>query len=103
MPHIPTFTLQLTDGEKGALRWLAKEWNMIIGRGPMADEGSIREIVLSVASGNALFVPLVDDTEANLGNRIREIADENPDVADLLERMATALDRASYLFYDFSE
>lgn len=89
--------LDLTPEELTALRGLARDWNFTIGRGPMAADGSIDELNHLLAAGDALFVPLADDTEYHpmVSAKLRELAEREN--FPLLARVATALDRASKL------
>lgn len=98
MAHKPTKTLQLSDEAKGALRQIAKEWGFTIGRGSMKDEGSIDQLVTTIATGDALWVPIADDTEYFQVARLRELAkSEN---LSILARLATALERADKLYHN---
>lgn len=103
MPNIPTLTLALADADKDRLRWLAREWNLTIGRGPMADDGSISQIVASIATGDAAFFLISGDHEYDLADRLRELAGENTDVASVLLLVATALERAGHVYYNMPD
>lgn len=61
--------------------------------------GSVRGLLEHIASGDALFVLLADDLEYDLAPHLREIAkSETGMTADLLRRIAAALDDAKHLF-----
>ncbi|RMH38515.1 MAG: hypothetical protein D6694_12280 [Gammaproteobacteria bacterium] len=97
MTRKSTKNLSLTPAEKRALRALAREWGFIIGRGPMAAEGSIDTLVSMLAAGSALFVPIGDDYELHpdVAARLDELAEAEQ--LPLLSRVATALRRAEEL------
>jgi hypothetical protein len=92
-----TKNLVLSEAEKASLRSIAREWGFTIGRGSMKDEGSIDQLVTTIATGDALWVPIADDTEYFQVARLRELAkSEN---LSILARLATALERADELYH----
>lgn len=97
--HKPTLTLKLTDSEKAALREIAANHGLTIGRGSSPETGSIREMLLMLASGDALFIMLQNDTDYCQALSIRKLAEENQDLS-VLAQLANALERAGQLFYD---
>ena len=66
-----TFAIHLSAADLAALRWLAAQWGMTIGRGSMAAEGSIRKLLISLARGAALYVPR--DAKLVSGERLADI------------------------------
>lgn len=99
MTRTATKNLKLSETEKASLRWLAKLWGFTIGRGPMAEEGSIDQLVNELTHGGALFVPIAGDEEyfPVVIDQLRKLAiKENLSV---LARVATALERADQLYH----
>ena len=71
-----TFAIHLSAADLAALRWLAAQWGMTIGRGSMAAEGSIRKLLISLARGEALYVLRDDGLELDVAiNRAYELQD----------------------------
>ena len=99
----PTQTIQISTAEKAALRWLAKNQEMTIGRGSMKDDGSIQKLIASLASGrNALLVLEPGDIE--LEDKVLELAKSNPELEKLLMRVFEALSGADFIaFYDWDD
>lgn len=92
-----TKNLVLSEAQKASLRSLAKAWGFTIGRGPMADEGSIDQLVTMLATGDALWIPIADDIEYFHVARLRELAQQEN--MSLLARLATALERADEIYH----
>lgn len=97
MTRKATKNLKLSEAEKASLRSLAKAWGFAIGRGPMAEEGSIDQLVTTIANGDALWIPVADDIEYFYIARLRELAEQEN--MSILARLATALERADKLFH----
>lgn len=94
-----TKNLVLSEAEKASLRSLAKDWGFAIGRGPMAEEGSIDRLINELAHGGALWVPVAGDEEyfPVVIDQLRKLAiTEN---LSILARVATALERADQLYH----
>lgn len=83
---------------EAALRWLANQWNSLNGRGKLLDEKSILELIQSISCGDAAFVPLIGSPDYRQASRLRNLAAQNPDVADILNRVAIAIVYAVHLF-----
>ncbi len=101
--HKPNFTLQLPERDKVALRYLAQKNDLTIGRGKMADEGSIREMVLSLANGTGAYLPVdpENDWDLRTSDRLQELIKQNPDLSDLLTRILIAISHSEYVaFYN---
>lgn len=105
MAHRATFTAQLSAADKAALSELAESIGLTHTRGTQKGRGSIRQLLLNLASGDAIFMLLADDLEYALAPRLRQLADEmereNRETGlfrDLLRGVAGALDRAGRLF-----
>ena len=64
----PTLTLDLTEDEKLRLRLLAQQLGLYIGRGSMADYGSIQKLISGIANGHfSIIKPL--SVSSNVMNR----------------------------------
>lgn len=100
MTRTATKNLKLSETEKASLRFLAREWGFTIGRGPMADEGSIDQLINELAHGGALWVPVAGDEEylPAVVTHLRELA--RKEGLSILSRVATALERADQLYHD---
>lgn len=55
--YYPSITLSLSPDEVEFLREMAKEFGFLIGRGNMAYEGSIQQLIKSIAAGYLVPVP----------------------------------------------
>lgn len=58
----PTLTLDLNDDEKFRLRLLAEQFGLVIGRGSMADTGSIQKLISGIANGKFKLIDATEET-----------------------------------------
>ena len=97
--HKPNFTAQLT--RKATLYEVALQLGFIQTRGVVKNKGSIRDMLEHISVGNAVVLNVADDLEYNTtGLRAiadREDAEGSRMTADLLRRLALALERAGQL------
>lgn len=98
MDNPQTLGFEVFPDNEAALRWLASQWNSLNGHAPFIDEESALELVQSIVCGDAAFVPLTGNPDYRQASRLRNLAAQNPDVADLLNRVATAIVYAVRLF-----
>lgn len=70
-------TLKLDDKLVDNLRWIAKSHGYTIGRGPHADEGSIRQLVEAIAVGDLdIFnpnIPSMNMTDEEIEQAIKSV------------------------------
>lgn len=93
MAHKPNFTAELTN--KAAVYEISKSLGFVQTRGANVGSGSPREMLEAIGAGNALVVHLADDTEYAMVKDLKRIAkDERSALADLLNRIAAALELA---------
>ncbi len=86
--------LELSDEEQSSLRWLARQLGLFDNTETGSGEGSIFRLILKLARGNLACFLVADPCDQSYQiDRLAQLADENPEVADLLRQVTAALER----------